>query len=120
MRIQNWSSRALFSAGFLLLSSSLAQASPPNHEFFQCNEPSGILCAEQRNNPGGNEYYVGHDEPSLLFYSNKPGAGFGIRSREQVERLAGHVDGVVVGSALVEVLERGEDPGAFLRALRAR
>jgi hypothetical protein len=76
MRIQNWSSRALFSAGFLLLSSSLAQASPPNHEFFQCNEPSGILCAEQRNNPGGNEYYVGHDEPSLLFYSNKPGAGF--------------------------------------------
>jgi tryptophan synthase alpha chain len=45
-------------------------------------------------------------------------AGFGIRSREQVERLRGHVDGVVVGSALVEVLERGEDPAAFLRALR--
>ena len=45
-------------------------------------------------------------------------AGFGIRSRAQVERLAGHVDGVVVGSALVEVLERGEDPGQFLRALR--
>jgi tryptophan synthase alpha chain len=46
-------------------------------------------------------------------------AGFGIRSREQVERLRGHVDGVVVGSALVEVLERGEDPGAFLRGLRS-
>jgi len=46
-------------------------------------------------------------------------AGFGIRSREQVERLAGHVDGVVVGSALIEVLERGEDAGAFLRGLRA-
>jgi tryptophan synthase alpha chain len=45
-------------------------------------------------------------------------AGFGIRSRAQVERLAGHVDGVVVGSALVEVLERGEDAGAWLRALR--
>lgn len=45
-------------------------------------------------------------------------AGFGIRSREQVARLAGHVDGVVVGSALVEVLERGEDPAAWLRALR--
>jgi tryptophan synthase alpha chain len=45
-------------------------------------------------------------------------AGFGIRSRDQVERLRGHVDGVVVGSALVEVLERGEDPGAFLRGLR--
>jgi tryptophan synthase alpha chain len=45
-------------------------------------------------------------------------AGFGIRTREQVARLAGHVDGVVVGSALVEVLERGEDPAAWLRALR--
>jgi tryptophan synthase alpha chain len=45
-------------------------------------------------------------------------AGFGIRSREQVERLRGHVDGVVVGSALVEVLERGEDPCAFLASLR--
>jgi tryptophan synthase alpha chain len=45
-------------------------------------------------------------------------AGFGIRSRAQVERLRGHVDGVVVGSALVEVLERGADPTAWLAALR--
>jgi tryptophan synthase alpha chain len=44
-------------------------------------------------------------------------AGFGIRTAEQVARMHGHVDGVVVGSALVEVLERGEDPTAFLRAL---
>lgn len=47
-------------------------------------------------------------------------AGFGIRSREQVERLGPHVDGVIVGSALVEALERGDDPGAFLRSLRAQ
>jgi tryptophan synthase alpha chain len=45
-------------------------------------------------------------------------AGFGIRNREQVAKLTGHVDGVVVGSALVEVLERGEDPRAFLAALK--
>jgi tryptophan synthase alpha chain len=45
-------------------------------------------------------------------------AGFGIRSRAQVERLRGHVDGVVVGSALVEVLERGDDPAAWLGGLR--
>jgi tryptophan synthase alpha chain len=45
-------------------------------------------------------------------------AGFGIRNRDQVERLADSVDGVVVGSALVEVLERGEDPVAFLDGLR--
>jgi tryptophan synthase alpha chain len=46
-------------------------------------------------------------------------AGFGIRSREQIELLRGHVDGVVVGSALVEVLERGQNPAEWLRALRA-
>ena len=45
-------------------------------------------------------------------------AGFGIRGREQVARLRGHVDGVIVGSALVEVLERGESPQAWLTALR--
>lgn len=45
-------------------------------------------------------------------------AGFGIRHRGQVEKLAPHVDGVIVGSALVEVLERGEDAGAFVRGLR--
>jgi tryptophan synthase alpha chain len=45
-------------------------------------------------------------------------AGFGIRSREQVEQLHGHVAGVIVGSALVEVLESGQDPSAFLKSLR--
>ncbi|MGH8141190.1 MAG: tryptophan synthase subunit alpha [Steroidobacteraceae bacterium] len=46
-------------------------------------------------------------------------AGFGIRTREQVEALRGLVDGVVVGSALVEVLERGESPQQWLAGLRA-
>jgi tryptophan synthase alpha chain len=45
-------------------------------------------------------------------------AGFGIRSRDQVTLFGAHVDGVVVGSALIEALERGEDPGAFLASLR--
>ena len=45
-------------------------------------------------------------------------AGFGIRSRDQVALFGAHVDGVVVGSALVEALERGEDPAAFIASLR--
>ncbi len=45
-------------------------------------------------------------------------AGFGIRSVEQVQRLRHTVDGVVVGSALVEVLERGEDAAQWLQSLR--
>ena len=76
MRMHTCSCRTLFGARLLLLSSSLAWGASPHIEFLKCNEPSGILCAEQKENPGGNEYYVGHDEPSLLFYSNVPGAGF--------------------------------------------
>ena len=45
-------------------------------------------------------------------------AGFGIRSADQVEELAPHTDGVIIGSALVEKLEAGDDPDEFLRALR--
>jgi tryptophan synthase alpha chain len=45
-------------------------------------------------------------------------AGFGIRSREQVQQLQGHVAGVIVGSALVEVLESGRNPTEFLNSLR--
>ena len=45
-------------------------------------------------------------------------AGFGIRGREQLDLLRDHVDGVVIGSALVEVLERGGDPADWLRELR--
>ena len=47
-------------------------------------------------------------------------AGFGISSRAQVARFADHVDGVVIGSALVETLERGEDVRAFLGSLPMR
>lgn len=46
-------------------------------------------------------------------------AGFGVREPEQVTYLGRHADGVVVGSALVERLENGEDPAAFLHSLRA-
>jgi len=45
-------------------------------------------------------------------------AGFGIRGAEQVRQLAPHVDGVIVGSALVEVMERGDSIGGFLDGLR--
>jgi tryptophan synthase alpha chain len=45
-------------------------------------------------------------------------AGFGVRRPEQVALLGRHADGVVVGSALVEVLESRADPAKFLRSLR--
>jgi hypothetical protein len=41
---------------------------------FDCSEREGIFCAEQGEVPSYE--YVGHDEPSLLFYSQKDGAGY--------------------------------------------
>jgi tryptophan synthase alpha chain len=45
-------------------------------------------------------------------------AGFGVREARQVRQIGEHADGVIVGSALVEALERGDDPAAFLESLR--
>ena len=45
-------------------------------------------------------------------------AGFGIREAADVAAVGKHASGAIVGSALVEVLERGEDPTAFLQSLR--
>jgi tryptophan synthase alpha chain len=63
--------------------------------------------------------------PSLIDYLHRVRAastipvlaGFGIRNPEQVRELGSHADGVVVGSALIEALERGEDAAAFLGRL---
>jgi tryptophan synthase alpha chain len=45
-------------------------------------------------------------------------AGFGIRTADDVINVGKHAAGAIVGSALVEVLERGENPAAFLEGLR--
>ena len=46
-------------------------------------------------------------------------AGFGIREAKDVAAVGKHAAGAIVGSALVEVLERGGDPRSFLGSLRA-
>jgi tryptophan synthase alpha chain len=44
-------------------------------------------------------------------------AGFGIRAPADVAAVGEHAAGAIVGSALVEVLEKGEDPQRFLKTL---
>lgn len=72
MHVQPWLCRTLVCACLILLtgSHSFAQGSPVHQQLYRCNSPSGILCAQQRDNPGG-WYYVGHDEPAVLFFSNE-------------------------------------------------
>ncbi len=88
-----------------------------------CKAAKGFVYAVTMTGTTGKSAEVPMDVLSYMDrvkrYSSVPVcAGFGIRSREQVARFAPHVDGVVVGSALVETLERGEDVRAFLRSLR--
>jgi tryptophan synthase alpha chain len=88
-----------------------------------CREAKGFVYAVTMTGTTGRNVAVPDDVLAYLERVKRVApipvcAGFGIRAREQVQRLAGHVDGVVVGSALVEVLERNDDPVAFLSALR--
>jgi tryptophan synthase alpha chain len=45
-------------------------------------------------------------------------AGFGIREHAQVAALAPHVDGVVIGSAVIEAMEKGASTVELLKRLR--
>lgn len=45
-------------------------------------------------------------------------AGFGIREAADVANVGQHAAGAIVGSALVEVLEKNDDPAAYLESLR--
>ena len=98
---------------------------PPTRLAMLASESEGFVYAVTMTGTTGRDVAV---PDSVLEYLNRVRAaaavpvcaGFGIRHADQVARLAGHADGVIVGSALVEVLERGEDPAEFLRGLRRR
>jgi tryptophan synthase alpha chain len=88
-----------------------------------CASSQGFVYAVTMTGTTGKNVAVPHEVTSYLdsvrSLSSVPVcAGFGIRGREQLELLRDHVDGVVIGSALVEVLERGGDPARWLRELR--
>jgi hypothetical protein len=65
-------------AGALWLFTVVPGASPSGDhgtQLFDCDE-GGPLCAEPADPIGYNGAYTGHDEPSVLFYSNTPGSGY--------------------------------------------
>ncbi|MFL6601767.1 MAG: hypothetical protein ACJ8R9_10575 [Steroidobacteraceae bacterium] len=57
----------------LVNSAQPAQQSLP--DALDCKDQGGYLCAEVFDSIGYKGGYTGHDEPSLLFYSNVPGSG---------------------------------------------
>ncbi len=117
--------RAALDAHGLALVQMVTPVTTPERLRLVCSASQGFVYAVTMTGTTGRNVSVPQD---VLAYLERVSAvatvpvcaGFGIRSREQVLRLRGHVAGVIVGSALVEVLERGEDPGRWLGALRAR
>jgi tryptophan synthase alpha chain len=107
----------------LALVQMVTPVTPPERLARLCREAKGFIYAVTMTGTTGKSVEV-PDEVLTYMQNVKRNAavpvcaGFGIRSRAQVARLAPYVDGVVVGSALVETLERGENVKAFLEGLR--
>lgn len=115
--------RAALATQGLTLVQMVTPVTPDARLAMLCKQAEGFVYAVTMTGTTGKNVAVPND---VLAYMDKVKslshapvcAGFGIRSAEQVQLMTGHVDGVVVGSALVEVLERNEDPVAFLQSLR--
>lgn len=115
--------RAALDTQGLALVQMVTPVTPDERLAMLCKQAEGFVYAVTMTGTTGKNVAVPED---VLAYMDKVKslshvpvcAGFGIRSHEQVQLMTGHVDGVVVGSALVEVLERNEDPVRFLQGLR--
>ncbi len=115
--------QAAFDREGLALVQMVTPVTPPGRLEMLCKSAQGFVYAVTMTGTTGKAAQVPQDVLDYMDRVRRASpvpvcAGFGIRSREQVARFAPHVDGVVVGSALVEALERGEDVRAFLGSLR--
>ena len=84
---------------------------------------SGFIYAVSRSGTTGERESIPPEGLSLLkqlrSLTNKPVAiGFGIKSPEQVKPLKGLVDGIIIGSALINRLQRGEELKKWLEDIR--
>jgi len=108
----------------LALVQMVTPGTPPERLTRVCGASQGFVYAVTRTGITGAESTLSPDTARYLATVKAASAlpvcaGFGVRRAEQVSEIGKHADGAVVGAALVEVLERGEDPAAFLKALRA-
>jgi tryptophan synthase alpha chain len=115
--------RAALDAKGLALVQFVTPVTPDERMSMLCKASSGFVYAVTMTGTTGKNVAVPQDVLDYFARAKKLSplpvcAGFGIRNAEQIGKLAPYVDGVIVGSALVEVIERGEDPAAFLRTLR--
>jgi tryptophan synthase alpha chain len=117
--------KALGAEGLALIRM-VTPVTPPARLEQLCRTAQGFVYAVSMTGTTGRSVGTAGVQPETLAYLDRVKklspvpvcAGFGIREASQVAALAPHVDGVVVGSALVEAMEKGASPAALLRQLR--
>jgi tryptophan synthase alpha chain len=116
--------RAALDAQGLALVQLVTPATPDDRLEMLCKGSQGFIYAVTITGITGGDVKLPPEVTQYLdivkSHTNLPVcAGFGVRHPEQVQLIGRHATGVIVGSALVERLEAGEDPSDFLQALTA-
>ena len=98
-------------------------ATPKDRIEMITNQSSGFIYADTIKGVTGGEDALSADVTDYLKQVQEIAkipvcAGFGIREKSDVEMLANHVDGIIVGSAIVETIEQGNSPTEFLDQLK--
>ena len=98
-------------------------ATPKDRIEMITNQSSGFIYAVTIKGGTGGENALSADVTDYLKQVQEIAkipvcAGFGIREKSDVEMLANHVDGIIVGSAIVETIEQGNSPTEFLDKLK--
>lgn len=112
----------LFEAGLALIQL-VTPATPKDRIEMITNQSSGFIYAVTVKGVTGGEDALSADVTDYLKQVQEISkipvcAGFGIREKSDVEMLANHVDGIIVGSAIVETIEQGNSPTEFLDQLK--
>ncbi|MDC3239570.1 tryptophan synthase subunit alpha [Gammaproteobacteria bacterium] len=112
----------LFEAGLALIQL-VTPATPKDRIEMITNQSSGFIYAVTVKGVTGGEDALSADVTDYLKQVQEISkipvcAGFGIRQKSDVEMLANYVDGIIVGSAIVETIEQGNSPTEFLDQLK--
>jgi hypothetical protein len=65
----------LFASALLMFAGAALAQSTFHQQALKCDDSNSGLCTELVDRTNYEGKYIGHDEPSVLFYSNHPGAG---------------------------------------------
>ena len=115
----------VFDAACLAMIQLVSPVTPPERLQTLCDASRGFVYAVTKTGTTGGDSVSAENTVSYLegvrAASGLPVlAGFGIRSAKQVRELAPYADGVIVGSALLEIIAEDKDPAKFLRGLREK